>query len=401
MTTTEPTTGTTRTHGADAPAGGLEAGGSRRFPALDGLRMVGALAVVTTHVGFTSGASLNSPFAGLLARLDAGVPLFFVISGFLLYRPHALARLEGRSGPPTRRYFVHRALRILPALWVAVVLAAVVLPHAPDTTVGDFLRVATLSQIYTPAPSIAGLTQMWSLATEAAFYVVLPLLAWAFAQLPGRGRRWSGWAAAAALGFVVVSAAWVVWVMGTGGGVRGLWLPAYLGWFGIGMAFATWSAARTHGARGPGLLDQLAGAPGTTYAAAGALYLVLATPLAGPFGLSESTILEALVKNVGYGLLGALLVLPAVAPQPNPKLVRLLGGRAGRYLGDISYGVFCYHLVALGVVERVIGHEVFTGNFGFLWHGTVAIVLPIAALSHRYLERPIIAWGRRSERAAT
>ena len=56
-----------------------------RFPALDGLRIAGAVAVVSTHVGFTSGASLNGQQAGLLARLDAGVPLFFVVSGFLLY----------------------------------------------------------------------------------------------------------------------------------------------------------------------------------------------------------------------------------------------------------------------------------------------------------------------------
>lgn len=394
---------TTSTHpSATAPRSPADAAaspGGQRFPALDGLRMVGALAVVTTHVGFSSGASLNTPVAGLLARLDAGVPLFFVISGFLLYRPHALARLERTPRPASGRYFRHRALRILPALWLAVILSAVLLQHRPDVTAGDFLRIATLTQTYTPGPSIAGLTQMWSLATEAAFYLVLPVLAWGLARLPGRARRWSAWTMLALVGFVAVSAAWVAWVAGSGGGVRGVWLPAHLGWFAIGMALAAWNVARAHGARGPGLLDQLAAAPGTVYAAAGALYLLVATPIAGPFGLSESTVLQAVVKNVGYGLLGGLLVLPAVAPQPSgSRLVQLLGGRSGRALGDISYGVFCYHLIALGLVEKAIGHQTFTGHFAQLWLGTVAIVVPVAWVSYRFFERPIIRRGRRSER---
>jgi peptidoglycan/LPS O-acetylase OafA/YrhL len=201
---------------------------------------------------------------------------------------------------------------------------------------------------------------------------------------------------------VALSAFWVGGVAATGGGVRALWLPAFLGWFGIGMALATWNVARRNQAARPGVLDHLGAAPGTTYAAAGALYLLLATPLAGPFGLSDSTVLQAVVKNVGYGLLGGLLVLPAVTPADgsgSSRVVRLLGGRVGRLLGEISYGVFCYHLIVLGIVERAIGHKTFTGNFVPLWLGTVAVVLPVAWLSYRFLERPIMRGGRRSERS--
>lgn len=394
------TTTSTRETTHPSPLEPAARAGTQRFPALDGLRMVGALAVVTTHVGFTSGASLNTPFAGLLARLDAGVPLFFVISGFLLYRPHALARLDASARPSTLRYVKHRALRILPALWAAVLLSATLLSqHRSDVAPGDFVRVATLSQIYTPGPSVAGLTQMWSLATEAAFYVALPLLAWALASIPWDARRWSSRTGVGLVGFLAVSAVWVAWVAGSGGGVRALWLPAHLGWFGIGMALATWNVARSHGLLRASLLDHLAAAPGTVYAAAGALYLLLATPIAGPFGLSESTVLQVVVKNVGYGLLGALLVLPAVAPgAADSPLVRVLGSRVGRRLGDISYGVFCYHLVLLGLVERAIGHRTFTGNFPELWFFTVLLVLPVAWLSYRFFERPIIRRGRRSER---
>ena len=363
--------------------------------------MLGALAVVTTHVGFSSGASLNTPFAGLLARLDVGVALFFVISGFLLYRPHARARMTGTIRPSTGRYLKHRALRILPALWVTVLVAAVLVPSATSGA-ASYLRVATLTQIYTGQPFLPGLTQMWSLATEAAFYLLLPLLAWALGRTAGDPRRWSRATIGALIALAVLSALWVAGVAGSGGGVRGLWLPAYLGWFGIGMALATWHVAREAGVLRRGWVDNLASAPGTAYAAAGAVFLVLSTPLAGPFGLSESTALEAVVRNIGYGVVGGLLVIPAISPEgARTSFVRALGSRAGRAFGDISYGVFCYHLIALLLVERVIGHEAFTGNFHVLWLGTVAITLPVAWLSYRFMERPIMRRGRRAEVSST
>jgi peptidoglycan/LPS O-acetylase OafA/YrhL len=144
---------------------------------LDGLRAIGALAVVTTHVGFHTGTSLNGPFAGILARLDIGVAIFFAISGFLLYLPHAVAWFEGTLPPLTLPYLRNRALRILPALWLAVVLAAVLVPHKDSVTWATYLQHATLTQIYFHGLAADGLTQLWSLATEVAFYLLLPGLA--------------------------------------------------------------------------------------------------------------------------------------------------------------------------------------------------------------------------------
>src|SRR6478609_3087232 len=118
-----------------------------RFAGLNGIRALGALFVLTTHVGFHSGAALNSTFNGLLSRLDVGVAIFFVISGFLLFRPHMSGWLTSTPRPRTGRYFKHRALRILPALWVAVIAAAALLPQQSATLVA-FVRHAALVQIY-------------------------------------------------------------------------------------------------------------------------------------------------------------------------------------------------------------------------------------------------------------
>ena len=248
----------------------------QRFPVLDGLRIVGALAVVTTHVAFQSGDSLNSPFAGLLFRLDAGVPLFFVISGFLLYRPHVLVALADRPPASTRRYFLHRALRILPPLLLAVVAAFLVFGTSQRVSAYDYFRVATLTQIYTPTPWVPGLTQMWSLSTEVAFYLLLPLLAWALARRTSTPQSWVSRTLRVLLSFTLVGAAWVGWMQWHGGGMQGTWLPASIGWFGWGMALAVWNVAGHQGlVRRDGRLATLAAAPGTAYAAAGAMFTKL------------------------------------------------------------------------------------------------------------------------------
>ena len=73
------------------------------FPVLDSLRAVGALAVLTTHVAFQSGAYVrDGTWGALLSRLDVGVAIFFVLSGFLLARPY-LARAAARPAAPRHR----------------------------------------------------------------------------------------------------------------------------------------------------------------------------------------------------------------------------------------------------------------------------------------------------------
>jgi len=224
---------------ATRPASGTR---RRRFGGLDGLRALGALAVMGTHVGFDSGDALRGPFSGVLSRLDAGVALFFVISGFLLYRPHLVAMAEARPRPATGNYLWHRALRILPPLWIATVAAAFLLPQPSQVTLAWYLRHAALIQIYFPAHQVAGLTQMWSLATEGAFYVCLPLLAW-FMSRRGFSNRWQVRRQLIVLGiFAVGGPLWKAVMASPDHLENGLWLPGYLGWFGAGMALAVPSA---------------------------------------------------------------------------------------------------------------------------------------------------------------
>lgn len=184
--------------GSRFPAG--PAGGTGRLAALDGIRALAALAVLVYHVAVETGAALHDGFLGaLLSRGDVAVPVFFTLSGFLLYLPHARAVIEGTAAPRAGAYLLRRALRILPAYWLVVAVALPLWSPEHVTDAATWLKLLLLVHVYDPAPwwsglGPAGLAQMWSLCVETAFYLVLPLLAAALAWFAARkgadpGRR--------------------------------------------------------------------------------------------------------------------------------------------------------------------------------------------------------------------
>ncbi|MGW5239777.1 acyltransferase family protein [Monashia sp. NPDC004114] len=367
-----------------------------RFAALDGLRFVGALMVLTTHVGFDSGAALRGPYAGLLSRLDAGVALFFAVSGFLLTRPHFMAHLEGHTRPRPRSYFVRRAARILPVLWLAVALAWWLL-RTPSGATGDYLAHAALVQTYVGTPLTAGLTQFWSLSVEVSFYLVLPALA----ALMCRGSADLRWVRRVSAGLVLTmlaGPAWMAVATATGHAPWRLWLPGFLGWFAVGMLLALWHSARTVGLVRAGRVDAAAAYPGTVWAAAAAVIAIAGTALAGPYDLSEPTPGQAATKNFLYTVFGLLVILPAVAAvrgSAAPSGGRVLRSRPVVWLGVVSYGIFGYHVIVLALVGRIDAFEPFTGAFWGPWVITLVVTIALAALSYYVVELPVMGYARR------
>src|SRR5687767_9926033 len=94
-----------------------------RFPLFDSLRAIAALSIVCTHIatfgGVVDDGDWIQPYVG---QLVVGVPIFLLISGFLLYRPFALAGLTDAQRPSVKSYGWRRLLRIVPPYWVALVL---------------------------------------------------------------------------------------------------------------------------------------------------------------------------------------------------------------------------------------------------------------------------------------
>lgn len=353
-----------------------------RVASLTGVRALAALLVVGTHAAYTTGKYTHG-YPGLLAsRMEIGVPMFFVLSGYLLFGPWVRASEDGLPAPSLSRYLWHRVRRIMPA-YVVTVLVAYGIYHFrtagpnPGHTWMGLLRNLTLTQIYTDDYMFGylhqGLTQMWSLAVEVAFYAVLPVLAYLLVVVLCR-RRWHpvrllvGLTATAS-----ITPLWLILVHHGDvlpGGAR-LWLPTYLMWFLAGMALTVLERMGVH----------CYGFVAISLALI--CYLIASTPIAGAPTTSPTELLEAVVKAMLYAAIAALAVAP-LALGNRGSYARLLASRPMVWLGEISYEIFLVHLVVMELVMVEVLHSpVYTGSALALYLVTVLASVPVAWLLHR------------------
>ena len=402
----------------DAPSPALTPPpGSPRFPLFDGLRGIAVLAILSFHCAEYSGRIGFGPL-GRLAEVAGGeaVIVFFVISGFLLYRPFAAARADGKSRPSTGLYARRRALRILPAYWIALTMLAI-FPGVAGVFTGDWWRYYGYLQLYSAHARNGGIQVAWTLCVEVTFYLALPLWAIAIRRLPG---------AATVAGFVRSELAALALVVLGGGAVqiavsRGH-LPYALGvslvgqgaWIALGMGLAVLSVA---GQRRTALIDpvrriadrsELCWVLGLV-AAAGLAALI---PSHGLFGLIATvevaqSIPRTVAKLLLEGVLALAFVLPAVFGDQRRGLARrVLAWRPFVGLGVISYSFYLYHLpiVALLAIKHTTAFSatglnlmahVHTARTVVLYALSLAITTVVATISYRLIELPFL---RRKER---
>jgi peptidoglycan/LPS O-acetylase OafA/YrhL len=370
----------------DGAAGRVPGFADRSFPTLNAVRAAGAIMVVLTHAAFNTGR-INDGWSGAaLARFDFGVTLFFVLSGFLLARPWFVAAALGHDAPSSRHYLWKRALRILPLYWVVVVAAFLLDPANKGATWKDWL-----TQLYRPHLLASSLTQMWSLCTEVAFYLVLPLICIA---LTGR-RPTTLRLNRVLLGATVLAVAGLAWqvVVAQIPGFRAhyaQWLPGYLPWFMVGLAFAAISADLAARPRAH-VLDRLGSDLAGCWILATALFALACTPLAGPRSLLTPDGYQAGTKVVLYTLAGAFFVLPLIfGPEREGRARRGLLGPVPFWLGEISYGIFAIHMLVLNTVFRALDLQVFTGRFFTVALLTLAVTVVLATISFYLFEKPIL-----------
>lgn len=379
------------------PVGGTRSGEPPQvFPGLDTLRIIGALCVLTTHTTFWAGAYTGNGWVGTFwSRLDVGVAIFFVLSGFLLSRPWLLAAAVGGRRPDTGRYAWKRFLRIMPVYVVTVAVVHVFVSDG-ERTVTDLLSTLLLVDVYHDTILPDGLTQMWSLSVEVAFYVLLPLI---MAVLVGLRPRWHP--TRVVLGLVVGTLIAVGWWAWAGFEIQDRleamplhWLPGYLTWFALGIGLA-WlqvtASAGVGGSRAEAVLTtlrMLARHPGALWVGAGGLLLIASTPLAGPALLAAPTPAQMVVKNLLYTGVALLVTLPSVFGNPGSAYGRVFAHPAPRHLGHISYSLFCIHLPVLHFVMWSTGWELFAGRGFEIWALTLALSLLASELLYRLVELP-------------
>ena len=383
--------------------------GNPRFPLFDSLRGLAALAIVLTHVGLGTGANFNAVYGALLARLDIGVTLFFVLSGFLLYRPFVAARFEGRPAQRLRDYARRRVLRIVPAYWLALTLLAL---WPGLTFTGPRWSYYAFAQNWELLWVLGGLGQAWSLAVEASFYVLLPFYAMALGRLTARAPR--GRAVAIEMAALAVLAAASIALRTRihhtqDDQILLFTILCTFFWFSLGMGLAVASAALGSRERADGhrVIRVVERRPSLVWALALGLFALMAYTYGLPRGLNEPINgLQFLGEHLTYGAVALLLVVPAVwgdrlggAPR------RFLALRPVAWLGLISYGLFLWHArwTELFLDE---GAREWLPQVGSAFFVVLALVLACslvaAAASYYLVERPLLRYkdGFRRRRRA-
>jgi peptidoglycan/LPS O-acetylase OafA/YrhL len=391
-----------------------------RNTGLDGLRVIAAFAVLVTHVGGQTGFEFTgTPASWVADRGDIGVPIFFALSGLLLYQPWARAALDGEAGPGVASYLLRRALRILPAYWLVVIIALLTLNRAHAGSLSTWAQYLLLVQNYNlhpwwPGTGAPGLAQMWSLVAEVSFYAVLPLLAalldW-FAwrgttSVARRARRLLAGVAVLALasyGFAVLMyyPTDELWL--------GLTLPRLMTWFAAGMAMAI-AAEWARAERVPGPARQfcrtVAGSAWTCWLIAAIVFAIACTPVAGPENFALPTLWNTETKTLLYTVVAAALVAPvAFQPASQTLVSRLLGNPVMSFLGRISYGIFLWQFVVIYGFFRLVHASTNIGQVLYPWPVVVGILLccgaatvAVAVASYYLLEQPAQRIYRRRHR---
>ncbi|MEV4529075.1 acyltransferase [Streptosporangium sp. NPDC049304] len=373
--------------------------------AMDGVRAVASFGVLLYHVASTTGASLREGFLpALLSRGDIGVPIFFLLSGFLLYRPWAGEVVRGEAPPGAGGYLWKRALRILPAYWlvVAVALPLWSWPQAADPV--NWLPFLLLVQNYVPEPwwagaSPPGLGQMWSLSVEMTFYLALPLLAVALRALARRGADPVARAKLLLTGICALALVSPLWAIFSHVPAHrpelGLWLPRSMLYFAAGMALAVvsfWAHAETDpDAPVRRLTRGVRESWVTCWIIAAFVYAVAASPIAGGRLFEIQDLWTDIFEMTLYTVFVLALLSPVALQTPEPSPLRsLLGNRVMRYLGRISYGVFLWQFVVIVGWYELTGQETFSGDLLTTLVVCTAFTVLLADLSHRLVEAPAL-----------
>jgi len=396
-------------------------------PVLDGVRAVAALSVVTFHLNLKTlelhlwNASAAPLPSALMLAGSSGVTLFFVLSGLLLFLPYARSLLAEQTWPGAGVFYLRRALRIIPAYYVA--LALLVLISQPQYLQPERRGQLALFALFLNDSTSQTYRQLngpfWTLAVEWQFYLLLPWIALALHAVARRvaARRRRLWVSS---GGLVALMAW-----GVASRYCGAWLLAhpaatvliprgvlntvlfvvygqsgkYLEDFAVGMLIGLLSVYVGQHERRVALSARLRRLS-RWLLTAGVLLLVLMAAQLYTLSFSEARGAWPLLAPGFRGLwwlneLGFALAYGACV------CAVLWGGRALlavfawaplRRIGDLSYSLYIWHLplitLLLGWIGPVPPAWPSAVTYVLFWLWVALLIIPFSLLMYLLVERP-------------
>jgi peptidoglycan/LPS O-acetylase OafA/YrhL len=348
----------------------------RHVPALDALRAVSVLLVITVHVHFGHWAWLGGV---------NGVTIFFVISGYLITT--LAIREEAESGKLSiPAFYARRTFRIFPMYYLTIGIYAILilgLNVSPDKT-ANFIAVLPYHLTYlSEVPFFFGihgaqasipLYHAWSLGIEEKFYLFWPCLIF-LVPTPALRRL----TVCAAL-LVLAAAAPRLISLGA------LFFPYFHILAGCFLAISLSDERIFKRLR-------FLGTGKWFWIFAGLLAVIhLLTPYYSYFPFDQNI-------NVVYGVVVALLLATIVL---STDLTESNFSKSLARLGRLSYGVYLFHILCINLVEVVLRRvphvpDLFIGLLdifcaallatGFAWIASVLFERPLIKMGHRISDR--------------
>ncbi|MBD9375310.1 acyltransferase [Rhizobium sp. ARZ01] len=313
------------------------------------LRAVAAIAVVLFHAAEKTG--------GTFAIGAAGVDVFFVISGFIMW-----VISEGKNVSPGR-FLADRVARIVPVYWIAtaVMIFGALAGLFPNLTLSAAHVLASLFFIPAPSPSSGEiwpvLVQGWTLNFEMFFYVAFALALFLprSRQLPVLGGVFA---------ILAVAGTWLE----TDDPLLSFYTQPIILEFVAGMLLGQmWLKGRMP-------------RPGT-----GIALVVLAV-----VGFAAIELFRLPFDERSCGPLAVALVLGVLALEAHGFFRQLA---VPAFLGDASYSIYLWHTFAISVVAKVALRLALDPLIATLLACFAGVAVGLAA--YLMIERPVLA-ARRS-----
>lgn len=330
------------------------------FTTLQAYRGVAAVMVVLYHTDafmWRSGQDFHYGLIPLFDFFDAGVQLFFVLSGFIILKAH---QNDLRDQSRAKTFVKKRIIRIYPAY--IVVTCLVILEYAAFPELGKTVDLSVNNVIASlalaPSAEQPILAPAWTLRHEILFYSVFLLMI--------LNLRWG----------MAVFLAWQAGCLVN--------LIAGFDQFPLGFFFSANNLLFLFGMGAAAISMRGRIRRPAAFAALGAA-MILATGLHRSFSEAGLTVPAYVVR---YGLGAAILIVGLVELE---RSSRLRAPKALRLLGDASYAVYLIHCMILSLgVKLLIG----SGAAAVLPQAASFLALALAAtaagvLFHFAVEKPL------------
>jgi peptidoglycan/LPS O-acetylase OafA/YrhL len=353
--------------------------GIQYIPAIDGLRALAVIAVMLYHLGFTwiPGGFL-------------GVDLFFVISGYVITRL-LLDSIEQSGGLDLRGFYLARARRLLPALIFTVTTTTIAIGiWAPDTikrllTDMPFSLTGTMNwwlvarhQDYFESIGRPPLLQhTWSLAVEAQFYLLWPLILYFILKRLGKSRI--------PIAALVIAAA---------SGITLLLVSFSLDASNASKVSHVYFGTDTHSIGlflGAALAVSWIPQNFTTNVSKKAQDFIDGIGVFGSIGIIATFLLIDETKPTLYkiafplaGIFGASIIMSVV--HPASRFAPILQNPILVWIGQRSYAMYLWHWIIFQVTRPSVD---LAGQMWALYALRILIVFALADISLRYVEQPI------------